>query len=39
LPRVTVREDGEADTEKEFTTKATVADLMRLPLVPLIVSV
>jgi hypothetical protein len=44
LPRVTVREDGEAETEKpgvpvEVTTKVTVVEWVRLPLVPVIVSV
>ena len=41
MPRVTVCKDGEADTEEEFTTKAkdTAADSVRLPLLPLIVSV
>ena len=44
LPRVTVCEDGEAEAEKlgdppEFTTRVTVAEWMRLPLVPVIVSV
>jgi hypothetical protein len=41
---VTVRDDGEAETEKscelvEFTTKVTVAECVRLPLVPVIASV
>jgi hypothetical protein len=44
LPRVTVREDGEAEMEKfaepaEFTTRVTVVECVRLPLVPVIVSV
>jgi hypothetical protein len=41
---VTVREDGEAEMEKpgvpvEVTTKVTVVEWLRLPLVPAIVSV
>jgi hypothetical protein len=41
LPRVTVCEDGEAKMEKEFTTKVTVVECVRLGvvLVPVIVSV
>ena len=41
LPRVTVCEDGEAEMEKEFTTKVTVVECVRLGvlLVPVIVSV
>jgi hypothetical protein len=44
LPAVTVREDGEAEMEKspeppEFTNKVTVVEWIRLPLVPVIVSV
>jgi hypothetical protein len=44
LPRVTVREDGEAETEKpgvpvEVTTKVTVVEWVRPLLVPVIVSV
>ena len=41
MPRVTVCEDGEAETEKEFTTKVTVVECVRLGLVlvPVIVSV
>jgi hypothetical protein len=41
---VTVREDGEAEMEKscvgaEFTTKVTGVEWVRVPLVPVIVSV
>jgi len=38
---VTVREDGEAEREKEFTTRVTVVECVRLGLVlvPVIVSV
>jgi len=41
LPRVTVREDGEAEMEKDFTTRVTVVECVRLGLVlvPVIVSV
>jgi hypothetical protein len=44
LPDVTVREVGEAEIEKsaepaEVTTRATVVEWMRLPFVPVIVSV
>jgi len=41
LPLVTVCEDGEAEMEKEFTTKVTVVERVRLGLVlvPVIVSV
>ena len=41
LPRVTVCDDGEAEMEKEFTTKVTVVVCVRLGvvLVPVIVSV
>ena len=37
--RVTVCEDGEAEMEKPFTNKVTVAVCVRLPLVPVIVIV
>lgn len=41
LPRVTVLDEGEAETENEFTTRVTVAECVRLGLVlaPVIVSV
>lgn len=41
FPRVTVCEDGEAEMEKEFTTKVTVVECVRfgVVLVPVIVSV
>jgi hypothetical protein len=41
LPRVTVSEEGEAETENEFTTRVTVVEWVRLGLVlvPVIVSV
>jgi len=44
LPAVTVREAGEAEREKfpepaEFTTRVTVVEWLRPPLVPVIVSV
>jgi hypothetical protein len=44
LPRVTVREDGETEIEKLgvpawFTTKVTVVAWVRLPLVPVMLSV
>ena len=44
LPAVTVREDGEAETEKscelaEFTIKVTVVECVVLPLEPVIVKV
>ena len=41
MPRVTVCEDGEAEMEKEFTTRVTVVECVMLGLVlfPVIVSV
>ena len=39
LPRVTVSVAGDAEMEKEFTTKATAVACVRLPLVPVMVSV
>ena len=41
LPRVTVSDEGEAETENEFTTRVTVVEWVRLGLVlvPVIVSV